>query len=84
MPRALTAEWLSPPAPDREAELARWRSLREPLAAAGARLWLFEAPDESGTILAFTEAADAGVLRAARAGAGLPADQPILTEVELS
>lgn len=83
MPRALTAEWLTVPAAGREAELARWRALRKPLAAAGARLWLFESPGD-GAILAFTEAADAGVLRAARAGAGLPADQPILTEVELS
>jgi len=83
MARALTAEWQRVAAGDRNGAEQAWRDRRAVLAAHGAHHWLFVSSTDPDAYLEFTEAADPDALRHARAKAGLGADLPILTEVEL-
>lgn len=84
MPRALTAEWQHVE-PDEEPEAARaWRARRNQLARDGCHYWIFRSPSDPAVFLEFIEAADAGVLRDARARAGMSPAAEILSELELS
>ena len=83
MARALTAEWHRVAAGDRTGAEQAWRDRRAVLTANGAYHWLFVSSTDPEAYLEFTEAADPDALRLARAEAGLGADLPIFTEVEL-
>lgn len=84
MPRALTAEWQHvEPADEPEAARA-WRARRNQLSSDGCHYWIFRSPSDPAAFLEFIEAADAEVLRAARARAGMNPAAEILSELELS
>lgn len=84
MPRALTAEWRHvEPADEPEAARA-WRARRNQLARDGCNYWIFRSPTDPAAFLEFIEAADAEVLRQARARAGMNPTSEILSELELS
>lgn len=84
MPRALSAEWRHVEPAD-EPEAARvWRARRNQLARDGCHYWVFRSPTNPAAFLEFIEAADAEVLRQARARAGMNSTAEILSELELS
>ncbi len=84
MPRALTAEWQHvEPADEPEAARA-WRARRNQLARDGCHYWIFRSPTDPSAFLEFIEAADADLLRDARARAGMKPTTDILSELELS
>ena len=84
MPRALTAQWqhLEPSAV--AAAKAQWSARRDQLAHSGAHYWVFRSPSDPTVFVEFIEAADAGLVKQARADAGMPPDAEILIELELS
>jgi hypothetical protein len=86
LPRALSIKRSIVPASDRARYLGRLQARKDHYKRSGCEFWAFEEASLAGAFIEFVEAADAGTLEAAHAGAPEPVLDParIYTEVELS